>query len=80
MNIYELIEENPNINITVSGKDLMVFAKHIADLAAQKALDNYEEKLYTREEVMKTLSICAATLWRWDRLDLIQGKKIGNRK
>jgi len=75
-----MIKENPSINITINAGDLMAFGQYIATNTAQTILDKHEEKIYTRNEVMQKFNICSATLWRWDKMGLIQGKKIGNRK
>ena len=80
MNINKIIEENPNINLTVNVCDLLKFGQTIADQTAQTILNNHDEKVFTRNEVIEKFNVCSATLWRWDKLGLIQGKKIGNRK
>lgn len=80
MNLNEIIKENPSINITVNASDLKEFGQHIASQIAQEVLNNHEEKVYTRNEVIEKFNVCSATLWRWDKLGIIQGKKIGNRR
>jgi predicted DNA-binding transcriptional regulator AlpA len=79
MNIEELIKDNPNISITINGSDLIIFAENIANKAVNDALEKREEKLYTREEVLSILKISPATLWRWQKLDIIKVKKLGQR-
>jgi len=80
MNLSDLIKENPTINLTINGSDLLQFGQDIANHAAKKALSDNQEVLYTRSEAMNKFAICSATLWRWDTLGLIKGKKIGHRK
>ena len=36
-------------------------------------------ELFARQEVIDKFNICSATLWRWDKLGLLEGKKIGRR-
>lgn len=80
MTLKELIQENPSINLTVNAGDLMEFGQNIANEAAKTILNKHDEKLYTRNEVIEKFQVCSATLWRWDKLGLINGKKIGNRR
>jgi len=79
MDIYEVIKNNPLINITLKGEDLQTFAKKFADEFAQQT-NNKTDKLYSRSEVQDKFKICSTTLWRWDSLGLIKSKKIGNRR
>lgn len=80
MDIENLIKENPSINITVNAGDLLAFGQIIATQTANSILEKHDEKVYSREEVMEKFQICSATLWRWNRLGLIQSKKIGRRQ
>jgi len=80
MDLKEIIKENPGINLTINAGDLMKFGQSIGTNAALTILNNHEEKIYTRYEVIKKFHVCSATLWRWDKNGLINGKKIGNRR
>ena len=80
MDIEKLLKENPNINITVNAGDLLAFGQIIATQTANSILEKHDEKVYSRDEVIEKFQICSATLWRWNRLDLIQSKKIGRRQ
>jgi len=80
MNIEKLLSENPNINVTVNGNDLQVFGQKIADSTAKTILEKLNERLFTREEILLKFQICSATLWRWEKFELITSKKIGRRK
>lgn len=79
MTIENLIKENPGINLTVKAGELLEFGQNIADRAVKTFLQKHDEKVYTRNEVIEKFKICSATLWRWDKLNLIESKKIGNR-
>lgn len=77
--LNELINENPDVNITIKAGDLMEFGQKIASQTAREILEKHDEKVYTRAEIIEKFHICSATLWRWDKLKLINSKKIGNR-
>ena len=79
MNIQEILEKNPHISLTISAPDLIEFGKTIASQTALIILQNQKEMVFTRETVMQKFGICSATLWRWDKMGLINKKKIGNR-
>ena len=79
MDLKNIFKENPDINITVKAIDLLNFGENIAKQTAQTVLNNHDEKVYTRVEVMEKFDICSATLWRWNKMGLITGKKLGNR-
>ena len=79
MLLNELIKENPNINLTVSGEDLLNFGNEIASKTASEILDKKEEKLYTPKEIEEKFGVCTTTVWRWRKLGILESKKIGNR-
>jgi hypothetical protein len=80
MELTKIIQEHPEINITVKGSDLLNYGLTIAKETAKEIIDKKEEKLYTRTEIMDKFDVCSTTLWRWDKLGIITSKKIGNRK
>lgn len=80
MNLNELIKNNPGINITINAEDLKQFGESIATNTVKTILEKHEEKIYSRKEVIEKFGVCSATLWRWDKLELIESKKIGNRR
>ncbi len=79
MDIHELIENNPGINITVSGKDLQEYGQSIAKQAADAVLQFHDEKLLTAAEVEALFSIVPATRWRWDKIGLLKARRVGPR-
>ncbi len=79
MDLQNLIKENPTINVTISGADLLNFAEALARTTADLTLAGREEKIYTREQICRKFNISLGTLWRWDNLGLVTGKKIGRR-
>ena len=80
MNLQDLFSANPEINVTLRAEDLLNFGKSIAECTAQAMLDKKDEKVYTRQEVIDKFKVSAATLWRWDKMGLIKGKRLGNRR
>jgi hypothetical protein len=79
MYLIELIKENPGINLTIKAGELMEFGQQIADLTVRTFLQKHDEKVYSRQQVTEKFGICSTTLWRWDKMGLIESKKIGNR-
>ena len=79
MNVENLIKENPGINITVKAGELLEFGNSIADRTVKSYINKHDEKVYSRKDVVQKFGICEATLWRWEKLNLIESKKIGNR-
>jgi hypothetical protein len=57
----------------------MAFGQDIADRAVKSYIEKHDEKVYSRNDVIEKFKICSATLWRWEKNGLIEGKKIGNR-
>ncbi|HNQ67811.1 MAG TPA: helix-turn-helix domain-containing protein [Bacteroidales bacterium] len=79
MELQLLLNDFPDLSITVKSKDLLAFAELIANQTAEKILANKTEKVFTREEVVIKFNICAATLWRWTKYGHLKSKKIGGR-
>lgn len=79
MNLDELIKQYSNINITIKASDLLEFGQQIADRAVKTYIEQKDEKVFSRKEVVQKFGICEATLWRWERMNLIECKKIGSR-
>jgi excisionase family DNA binding protein len=77
MKLENLITEKPNINLTVSGSDLLEFAETIATSIYSKAMA--DDKLLTSDEACKFLKISNPTLWRWKKAGLIKEIKIGGK-
>lgn len=79
MDIQRLIEENPQINITVSGQDLQEYSKSLVKETTEALLQKQEERVFTAVEVEQKFNICPATRWRWDKMGILKGQRIGNR-
>lgn len=68
-----------NVNITLTTEQLKEFAIMVAETTANKILENKEEKLYSRQEVLDKFGIAPGTLCNWQNYGLIKKKKIANR-
>lgn len=79
MDIHDIIEKHPEISITVTAQDLQEFGQNVAAKTAAAILEKSEDKLFTRQEVIRQLGVSSATLWRWDRLGILKAKRIGNK-
>jgi predicted DNA-binding transcriptional regulator AlpA len=79
MNLQDFLKQNPEINLTVKSGELFEFGQQIADQTVKTFLQQYDQKIYSRKDVLQKFGISGATLWRWTRLKLIESKKIGNR-
>lgn len=80
MDLNEILKLNEtNISINISIDDLIKFGKTIAENSVKLTLEKHNSKLLTRKEVVEKFQISEATLWRWQKLNLINYKKIGNR-
>ena len=79
--LRKLLNDNPEIkfNLNLDTGLLLEFGQHIADRAVKTFLQKHDEKVYSRNEVIEKFGICSTTLWRWDKMSLIESKKIGNR-
>lgn len=79
MILENLIKENPTLNLTVKANELMAFGESIADKTANVILANKEDKIFSRKQVIEKFGICSTTLWRWEKYNLIEKVKVGNR-
>ena len=79
MDIQRLLNDFPEVNITLSAKDLLIFAECIATQIAEKILANKTEKVFTRDEVIQKFKISNSTLYRWTKYGLIKSTTIGQR-
>lgn len=68
-----------NVNITLTTEQLKEFAITVAEETANKILENKEEKLYSRQEVIDKFGIAPGTLCNWYNWGKINKIKHGNR-
>ena len=86
MDISKIINENENVMLVVSGKDLKDFANAIAhrfvsclEIEPVQEPDN-NEKLYTAKEVCDMLHVTTTTLYRWDKANYLKPVRIGAKR
>lgn len=81
MNITELLNENPNINITIKAEELMQFAEYIITKTRQEITstikEDITERYLTRAEVCEALNVTLMTLYNWNKSGYLQAIKIG---
>ena len=81
MNIQELAQCAPQINLTITASDLKDFAALLisqtkAELE-QTIADSKAESYLSGEKVMETLEISKSTLWRWKQRGYLVPVRIG---
>mgnify|MGYP002627020877 CR=1 FL=1 len=81
MNIQELAQCAPQINLTVTAADLRDFATELisqtkAELE-QTITDSKAESYLSSEKVMEMLEISKTTLWRWKQRGYLVPVRVG---
>lgn len=77
MNINEIINTSPNIQLVVTAADLKEFALEL--LAERKKSSNQSDKYLTIPETAKKYGVSESTLYRWSRLDYLPKVKLGGK-
>ena len=81
MNIQELVQCAPTINLTITAGDLKEFAALlIAETKAeleQSISDSKAETYLSSEKVMEMMEISKTTLWRWKQRGYLVPVRIG---
>lgn len=81
LNINEIAQSAPAINITVSAADLKDFAAQLIAETKEKLekeiADNNAEAYLTGENVMDMLGISKTTLWRWKQRGYLVPLRLG---
>ena len=77
MNINEIINTNPNIQLVVTAADLKEFALEL--LAEREKSSTKSEKYLTIAETVEKYGISKPTLYRWSRLDYLPKVKLGGK-
>lgn len=69
MNIKNVINENPNVILQISGADLLQFAKELATDIREQAIKDTQnfmaEKLLSGKEAADMCGVKFSTFWRW---------------
>ena len=77
MNINEIINTNPNIQLVVTAADLKEIALEL--LAEREKSSNQSDKYLTIAKTAKKYGVSESTLYRWSRLDYLPKVKLGGK-
>ena len=82
LNISELAQNAPQINLTITAADLRNFASELisqtkAELE-QSISDSKAETYLSGEKVMEMMEISKSTLWRWKKRGYLVPVRLGN--
>lgn len=84
MQIKNIIEQYPELNITVKVGELKEWAEYIVRLTqqelTQQVTDINTESYLSREEVAQILSVDKSTLWRWNRDNNLVHIEVGGKR
>ena len=82
MNIQELAQCAPAINLTITAADLKDFAALLIaetkEQLEQEISDSKSETYLSSEKVMQMMEISKSTLWRWKQRGYLVPVRIGN--
>lgn len=81
MNIQELAQCAPQINLTITAADLRNFASELIsqtkEQLEQEISDSKAETYLSSEKVMEMMEISKTTLWRWKQRGYLVPVRIG---
>lgn len=77
MNIKQIIDTNPNIQLVISAADLKEFALEL--LEEREKSSTQSEKYLTLAETAKKYGISKPTLWRWSKIGYLPKVKLGGK-
>lgn len=84
MKIINIVEEYPDLNITVKAGDLKEWANYIIGLTRQELeqqVTNAKGETYlSRAEVAKMLGVDKSTLWRWNKQGYLLHIETGSKR
>lgn len=81
MDILNIVQQAPSINITVSAADLRDFASRLIEQTKaeleQTISDSKAESYVSSEKAIELLDICKTTLWRWKKRNYLVPIRVG---
>lgn len=81
MDLNILVNEAPQINLTVTAIDLKDFASQLIEQTKedleQSITSGRNETYLTTEQTMKMLNVCSTTLWRWKKRKYLRPVRVG---
>lgn len=82
--MFELVNQYPDLNITVKAGELMEMAKYIVKLSSQELgqqiTEAKSETYLTRNEVAELLGVNLSSLWRWNKQNYLNHVEIGGKR
>jgi len=77
MNIKQIIDTNPNIQLVISAADLKEFALEL--LAEREKSSTKSDKYLTILETAEKYGVSQSTLWRWSKIGYLPKVKLGGK-
>lgn len=82
--MFELVDQYPDVNITVKAGELKEWAEYIVRLTHQElelqATNVKNETYLSRDEVAEMLRVDKSTLWRWNRDNYLVHIEVGGKR
>ena len=81
MNLYDLLQDNASLNVTINAGQLI----EVVDYAISKTKAEFEakqepEQYITRKIAAVMLNVDLSSLWRWDKQAYLQPVSIGGKR
>ena len=84
MNIYELVKQCPDLNLTVKAGELLEMVEYCVQSTRksleQQITDSNTETYPSIEQVSRILGVDKSTLWRWGKLNYLVPISIGGKR
>lgn len=81
MDLINLVNDAPQINLTVTAGDLREFADQLIEETKEQleqTISNRKDEVYlTSEQTMKKLNVSKTTLWRWKQRNYLCPIRVG---
>ena len=83
-NTFELVNQYPDVNITIKAGELKEWAEYIVRLThqelEQQATNVKNETYLGRDEVAEMLRVDKSTLWRWNKQNYLTHIEVGGKR
>lgn len=77
MNIYEILKQTPNLNVTINGGQLIEAIDYAIDFRVKAEEREQQDVFLTTEEACQMARVSRPTLHRWKSNGLIPFIKVG---
>lgn len=82
-NLLQILQETPNISISVRGGDLVMFGRDLISQAQrefhQEKVDVCQNDLIEYKEALALFGISGQTLWRWRKRGYLTPVQVGGK-